>query len=644
MNKFTDETFKSLSSLFVRFPVQLSIVITLIGTILSVVGAYLLRFDFSIATIQDHSIWRVLIPAFLVKTIVFWRMDLLSGWWRYASLADALEIFKATLVSSLILTIFLVLVYRFEGVPRSILVLDAALAFLFFSGLRFAVRLYRERYIPGIRQNRVGAKTIIVGAGDGGQAVAREIRKNAGLNIELVGFVDDDPLKKRARFQGYGVIGIVSELGSLVAEMEVEQIIVAIPGATSLEMRRIVDTCASLNVQIKTLPGISDLIDGRASVQQIRDIDVRDLLGRRTIDLDVAELSRMLKDQRILVTGAAGSIGRELCRQISKFEPSQLIMFDVAESPLFFAQGEVRSLLENTHVVVGDVRDEGVLRSIFAKYRPHIVFHAAAYKHVSMMEKNPFSAVDVNIRGTKIVSDISAEFGVRTFVMISTDKAVNPTNVMGASKRCAEIYVHNLNHKASTNFVTVRFGNVLDSVGSVIPIFRNQIKDGGPVTVTDAEVTRYFMTIPEASQLVLQAGCMGEGGEIFLLDMGAPVKILFLAEEMIRLSGLVPHEDIKIIFTGLRPGEKMHEELLMDEEAVKPTRHPSISIAIAQTANFDKVDLLLDQLLLVGPEQPKGDFVEKLLALVPEFRIDNTLSKPEGNSAEILSIMDRQNS
>ena len=638
MNSFINGLASRWSHLIARYPIQVSIVVTMIGTTLSILGAYLLRFDFSIATIQENSILRVLLPAFLIKLIVFWRMDLLGGWWRYASLADALDIFKATLVSSLVLTIFLVLVYRFEGVPRSILVLDAALAFLFFTGLRFVDRLYRERYLPGMGENRIGTKTIIVGAGEGGQTVVREIRKNAQLKIQLLGFVDDDPLKKRARFQGYGVLGTIDDLESLVSTMEVEQIVVAIPGATSREMRRIVDVSAPLDVRIRTLPGISDLIDGRVSVQQIRDIDVRDLLGRRTIDLDVAQLSKMLKDQRILVTGAAGSIGSELCRQISKFEPAQLVMFDVAESPLFFVNNEVEMLLENTRAVVGDVCDEGLLRSVFSQYRPHIVFHAAAYKHVSMMETNPFSAVNVNIRGTKILADTAVEFDVGTFVMISTDKAVHPTNMMGVSKRCAEIYVQNLNDKSRTHFVTVRFGNVLDSVGSVIPIFRKQIEKGGPVTVTDAEATRYFMTIPEASQLVMQAGCMGEGGEIFLLDMGDPVKILFLAEELIRLSGLVPHDDIKIVYTGLRPGEKLHEELLMDEEAVKPTSHPSISVATAQTGKFESIDQLLEELISIRPEQPKAMLIEKFQAVVPEFVLDNALSRPGQSSAKILSI------
>jgi FlaA1/EpsC-like NDP-sugar epimerase len=404
--------------------------------------------------------------------------------------------------------------------------------------------------------------------------------------------------------------------------MAVTQVIVAIPGATGREMRRIVDICAELNVDIKTLPGMSDLIDGRVTVQQIRDVDVRDLLGRRTIDLDIQQLSGMLSDHRILVTGAAGSIGSELCRQIAKYNPSQLVMVDAAESPLFFLDAEMQSLSGAARSLVADIRDRDLMRSLFAQVRPQVVFHAAAYKHVSMMENNPYGAVNVNVLGTKVLADVAADFEVETFVMISTDKAVHPTNVMGATKRCAEKYVQSLGDQHSTHFVTVRFGNVLDSVGSVIPIFRNQISEGGPVTVTDPEVTRYFMTIPEASQLVLQAGCMGVGGEIFLLDMGEPVKILYLAEELIRLSGLTPHEDIRIEFTGLKPGEKLHEELLMDDEGVTPTRHPSISVAMARPENTQRINQLIDDLVAIKPDAELEDFRLRLQAVVPEYNLE----------------------
>ena len=611
-----------LSNLVDRLPTGTSLVLMAFGVGVSGIGAYLLRFDFSIEEVIERPVCRLLIPALVIKTLVFHRMNLFHGWWRYASLADAFAILQAALVSGMLITLFLLLAFRFEGVPRSVLVLDTGLTFLFFSGLRFVERLYRERYIPGLALSAKGVRTVIVGAGEGGQAVVREIRKNTQLSIEMMGFVDDDPMKHGARFQGYDVLGTLYDLQTLVPALEVKQVIVAIPGATGREMRRIVDICAELCVVIKTLPGMSDLIDGRVTVQQIRDVDVRDLLGRRAIDLDIEQLSGMLSDHRIMVTGAAGSIGSELCRQIAKFNPSQLVMVDVAESPLFFLDGEMQGLSGTTRSLVADIRNKGLMRSLFAQVRPQVVFHAAAYKHVSMMENNPYGAVNVNVFGTKVLADVAAEFEVETFVMISTDKAVHPTNVMGATKRCAEKYVQSLGNQHSTHFVTVRFGNVLDSVGSVIPIFRNQIRAGGPVTVTDPDVTRYFMTIPEASQLVLQAGCMGVGGEIFLLDMGEPVKILYLAEELIRLSGLIPHEDIKIEFTGLKPGDKLHEELLMDYEGVAPTRHPSISVARAGPEDTRRINQLIDDLVEIKPDANLEDFRLRLQAVVPEYNLE----------------------
>jgi FlaA1/EpsC-like NDP-sugar epimerase len=607
------------SNIVARFPTGTSLALMTLGVGVSGIGAYLLRFDFSIQEVTERPVWRLLIPALAVKTFVFQRMNLFHGWWRYASLGDAFVILQATLVSGILITLFLFLAFRFEGVPRSVLVLDAGLTFLFFSGLRFVERLYRERYIPGLTLRVEGVGTLIVGAGEGGQAVVREIRKNAQLRIHMMGFVDDDPMKHGVRFQGYNVLGTLHDLETLVPAMSVKQVIVAIPGATGREMRRIVDICAELNVDIKTLPGMSDLIDGRVTVQQIRDVDVKDLLGRRTIDLDIQQLSGMLSGHSILVTGAAGSIGSELCRQIAKYNPSQLLMVDVAESPLFFLDAEMRNLSSVASSLVADIRNRYLMRSLFAQVRPQVVFHAAAYKHVSMMENNPYGAVNVNVLGTKVLADVAAEFEVETFVMISTDKAVHPTNVMGATKRCAEKYVQSLGDQHSTHFVTVRFGNVLDSVGSVIPIFRNQIREGGPVTVTHPEVTRYFMTIPEASQLVLQAGCMGLGGEIFLLDMGEPVKILYLAEELIRLSGLTPHEDIRIEFTGLKPGEKLHEELLLDDEGVTPTKHPSISVARARPENTERIKQLIDALVAIKPEAQPDDFRLRLQAVVPEY-------------------------
>jgi len=557
----------------------------------------------------------------LIKGFVIWRMRLFHSWWRYASLADVVIIFRATVYSSMLLTLFVVLAYRLEGIPRSVLILDAVLTFSYLTGVRFVVRLVREIYLPavGARSGTKFEDIIIIGAGEAGQSVVREIRKSSTLKYNIIGFLDDDPLKKKHSFQGVPVLGPISELEGIVTTSPVERAIVAIPGATGREMRRIVDHCNDCKVRVQTLPGISDLIDARVSIQQIRDVDVRDLLGRGAVELDTAHIADYLQGKRVLVTGAAGSIGAELCRQIVKYSPQELILFDIAESPLFLLENELKGRTERLIPIIGDVRDASFVDQVFKSHAIEIVFHAAAYKHVPMMELHPRAAVDVNMKGTRIIAEAAHQHQVISFVMISTDKAVRPTNVMGATKRAAEVYIQDLNRKSSTAFMTVRFGNVLDSAGSVIPIFREQIKSGGPVTVTHPDVTRFFMTIPEASQLVLQSACMGQGGEVFLLDMGESVKISYLAEEMIRLSGFTPHEDIEIVFSGLRPGEKLYEELLLAGEDVLRTDHASIRVAAAEKISvveyLDRYRSLINSLETFGPDEIRRE----LAYLVPEY-------------------------
>ncbi len=597
-----------------------SILLIAFGICISVISSYLLRFDFDLDVVVSQHPERLLIPALIIKGGVVWRMKLFHGWWQYASLADVVEIFKATVLASLLLTLFVAIAYRLEGIPRSVLILDAVLTFFYLAGVRFFVRVVKEVYLPSRAVSGNNDQGIlIIGAGEAGQSVVREIRKSSTLEYNIVGFLDDDPLKKKLSFQGVPVLGKISDLGGSVASASVEKVIIAIPGATGREMRRIVDHCNDCKVHVQTLPGISDLIDGRISIQQIRDVDVRDLLGRRAVELDTAHISNFLQGKRVLVTGAAGSIGSELCRQIVKYSPQALVLFDIAETPLFFLENELRGTVEQLKPVIGDVRDESFVEHVFKTCEPEIVFHAAAYKHVPMMELHPRAAVDVNMKGTRIVADAAAKHHAASFVMISTDKAVRPTSVMGASKRAAEVYIQDLDRHSSTAFMTVRFGNVLDSAGSVIPIFRKQIKAGGPVTVTHRDVTRFFMTIPEASQLVLQSACMGQGGEIFLLDMGEPVKISYLAEEMIRLSGFTPYEDIEIVFSGLRPGEKLYEELLLAGEEVLPTDHAAIRIAAAEkvsvVAYLQRYSALINDL---GRSDP--DEIRKGLAyLVPDY-------------------------
>jgi len=590
----------------------------------SLLLAYFLRYDFDLSiALAQSTIGLVLAVTLPTKLLMFWYFGLGvgSGWWRYASLADAVSIVQASL-SALFLSVFILLmIVQFEGIPRSVLLLDAIVTIVLLSGFGFSTRLLRESYLPfATVGSSSGLRTLIVGAGEAGQAIVRETRKSAAMNIQIIGYADDDPLKQGRNFQGVPVQGGIESIPELAANNEIEQIIIAIPGAGGREMRRIVDYCTPAGVPVNTLPAYSDLIEGRVSVEQVRQVDVNDLLGRGSVTLDVKELASYLGGKRVLVTGAAGSIGSELCRQICRHGPRELVVLDVAESPLFFLDRELRESFELLiQPVIASVRDAAAVKAVFQQYSPDIVFHAAAYKHVPLMEQHPQEAVSVNVLGTKIVADMANEFSAESFVMVSTDKAVNPTNIMGATKRCAETYVQQLDRNSKTSFVTVRFGNVLNSAGSVIPIFRQQISEGGPVTVTDPEITRFFMTIPEASQLVLQAASMGDGGEIFLLDMGEPVKIQYLAEEMIRLSGFTPHEDIEIVYTGLRPGEKLYEELLLAGEGVLRTPHDSIRIAKASNLKIVDFHQQLDALITMPVGRTRLEYVNKLVHLVPEY-------------------------
>ncbi len=594
--------------------------------------AFLVRFDFSLTPAQLETCSLLILPILIIKIAVFWSMGLSRGWWRYASLADALDILKATLLASLIVMIYLFFVHRLEGIPRSVLLLDWLFTFCALAGVRFFIRMVRERYLDSllffVSNQHPQINTLIIGAGETGQTIVREIRKNELLKYKPVGFIDDDPNKFRARFQGLLVLGTHTEIIKVCHKYNIDHIIIAIPSATAQQMRAIVESCQQSGVSFKTLPGVSDLIDGKVSIQQIRDVDLNDLLGRRPIQLDTTRIERYLRGKVVLITGAAGSIGSEICRQVIRFAPAQIMLLDNSESPLFHIEQE---LLEShpeqnisTHLC--DVRDRTRTNNIIADKRPQVIFHAAAYKHVPMMERNPAEAVNTNVRGTRIVADSATEHGVETFVLVSTDKAVNPTNVMGATKRAAEIYIQSLaQQQKTTRFTTVRFGNVLGSSGSVVPTFKDQIKKGGPVKVTHPDITRYFMTIPEATQLVLQSGSMGEGGEIFLLDMGEPVKIVKLAEELIRLSGFTPYEEIDIEFTGLRPGEKLYEEMLLAGEDVKPTDHASIHIAKAEQSDQSAVLALMEELYELQRELDRKGLVNALQKMVPEYTPDENL-------------------
>lgn len=583
--------------------------------------AYLLRFDFNIPLIfENRHVPYTLGLVLLIKPAVFLLSNLYRNLWRYTSLYDALAIFKAVSYASVLYLVAMIFTGRFENFSRSVFLLDWLILFCLMTASRLCWRFYRERYILSIKAS--GQRTLIVGAGEAGSLLVKEMWKQKEATYNVVGFVDDDPLKRGMRLHGLPVLGETGHLGELVAKHNIEKVVIAMPSAGKGKIREIVRSCEYAKVRFQTLPGISDLIDGSVSVSHVKDVEIEDLLGRDPVVLDDRGIGDYLTDKNVLVTGAAGSIGSELCRQIARFKPYKLILFDSAETPLFFIERELAATFPEQRLitVMGDIRNSDKLEWLFAEFKPEVVFHAAAYKHVPMMEHNPAEAVTNNVLGTRVLADTASRYGVKNFVMVSTDKAVNPTNVMGATKRAAERYVQALAVRSATKFTTVRFGNVLGSNGSVIPIFKEQIRNGGPVKVTDPNVIRYFMTIPEASQLVLQAGCLGDSGEIFVLDMGEPVRIVELAEELIRLSGLAPYEDIDIVFTGLRPGEKLFEELLVDGEGIKPTPHEKIKVLAAmQTENFGALSAELDQLLEMAVRTDVKELMESLKRIVPEF-------------------------
>lgn len=590
--------------------------------ICSLVFAYALRFDLLI----PNKYWpRIisLLPVLLVsKLSFFWYFGCFRGWWRYVSMPDIVQLIKANFVASLFVLVYSVVIYRLDLIPRTVLLLDGILCLLLLIGIRFATRVFRESYRPfQFKFNQHCTRVLIVGAGAAGQLVARESRSNPHLNYKIVGFIDDDPVKMKGVFQGVEVLGPRDKIETITKERCVDEIIIAIPSATGKEVAAVVDQCRKTELSFRIIPCVSGLIDGNVSIQQARDVDLNDLLGRAPIDLDEAKISCYIQGKRVIITGSGGSVGSELCRQVARFSPQKLILFENAETPLFLIAKELRIQFPELTIVpiVGDIRNRARVDVIFKEQMPQVVFHAAAYKHVSMMETNPAEAINNNVQGTRILADVADYYGIEKFVMISTDKAVNPANIMGASKRVAELYVQSLNIRSQTSYVTTRFGNVLGSNGSVIPIFKHQIANGGPVTVTHPEVTRFFMTIPEAVQLVLQAGSMGSGGEIYLFDMGNPVKILSLAEELIRLSGKKPYEDVDIIYTGLRPGEKLYEELLLEGEGVLSTPHSQI--CIAQSSPPPHVALVKDVEGLVGDAKNLNlDGVrQRLCELLPEY-------------------------
>src|SRR3989339_1292436 len=559
-----------------------------------------------------------------IQSIIFLQNSFYKGLWRYSSTNDLLRVIRGSMLATLGSFAILFFLTRLENIPRSVLVIDWLLLVILLGGGRFAYRIFRDYNV--IKKNNTEMRNIlIVGAGVAGEQFLRNIRSNPQLNLRVVAFVDDDSNLHNKQIHQVPVAGDIEKIPTVCEKYGVHKIFVAIPNIASERLRSIINLCREVHAPIKILPRVSDMLSGKIDVTSFKSVDLEDLVGRKSINLDSTSIETMIRDKVILVTGAGGSIGSELCNQIAKFGPKELVVFEISEFNLYSLEQNLLEKFPNLNLtpIIGDVRDEILVGQLFLQKSPQVVLHAAAYKHVPIMERNPIQAVITNIKGTKILVEAAIKYKVSRFVMVSTDKAVNPTNIMGATKRAAEIICQfNQAQSTFTKFMTVRFGNVMGSSGSVIPLFQKQIQKGGPVTITHPEINRFFMSIPEASQLILQAGAIGRGGELFVLDMGSPIKILDLARQLISLNGLEEGKDIKIEFTGLRPGEKLYEEVLFETEGNLPTSHPMVRMAKARNVEQSTIDLVIK---LINASQDENqnltfnEIREKLMKIVPEY-------------------------
>lgn len=604
------------------------LIIDLIICAFSLTLAFFLRFNFKSIPPNELENFPIVYAVVLsVRLLAFIFSKTYKGVVRYTGAKDASRIFVIVLLSSFFLFIINLftrqILLGYYLIPHSVIVIDGLVTIFVMISSRLAIKaIYFENKNPEKQKTQV----IIYGAGESGIITKRTLDRDAAVRYKVVGFIDDDEKKKGRSLEGVFVYP-PSKLGELIKENSVESVIISIQNLPPHKKNNIIDECLQYGVRVLNVPPVAKWINGELSFNQIKSINIEELLERDPIKLDTGLINEQLNHKTILITGAAGSIGAELARQCAKFNPTLLVLLDQAESPLHELELEFNEngVTCKHEVVIGDVRNVDRLRHVFNTFKPHIVFHAAAYKHVPMMENNPSESILTNILGTKTVADLAVEFNVEKFVMISTDKAVNPTNVMGASKRIAEIYTQSLGKISKTKFITTRFGNVLGSNGSVIPRFKKQIEQGGPITITHPDITRFFMTIPEACQLVLEAGCMGKGGEIFVFDMGQSVKIVDLARKMIKLSGLKEGTDIKIIYTGLRPGEKLFEELLASSENTLPTHHKQILVGKVREYEFAEVTQFIDELILLFNTQDNKRIVSKMKDIVPEFVSNNSV-------------------
>lgn len=588
--------------------------------------AFIFRFKYTDISIAEIVVMyeSYISKIFLISLIfigIFMAFKQYKSIWSIASIDEFLRGIIATALGTSVVLVISCLDKR--RIPLMVTIMAGIMIMVFCNGIRIGWRVVRRTLIfITDRSNGNYKRVLVVGAGGAGALVANEYKKNPQYKKKVVAFVDDFSEKRGTYVSGVKVLGDRYDIPTVVESQRIEEIIIAISELKEVELKKILDECKKTTAQVKIMPGVSEVIDGKFSVKKIRDVDVEDLLGREPIKLDFSGISSYIENKVIMVTGGGGSIGSELCRQIAKFNPKELIIFDIYENNAYDLQNELLRKYKNLNLktLIGSVRDRKRLNSIFKEYRPQVVFHAAAHKHVPLMEDSPGEAIKNNVLGTLNTAELASEYGVERFVLISTDKAVNPTNVMGATKRMCEMVIQSIDKESNTEFVAVRFGNVLGSNGSVVPLFKKQIAEGGPVTLTHKDITRYFMTIPEASQLVLQAGAYAKGGEIFVLDMGQPVKIYDLAENLIRLSGYIPNEEIEIKVTGLRPGEKLYEELLMDEEGLSETPHKKIFIGRPGEFKLERVKNNINELLDIVKLGNKEKLREKLQEVVPTYR------------------------
>ncbi len=598
------------------------VLIDILLTIISVLGAYALRLELgALFYFYLPSAYWMIGVAILVKIPIYYLFGMYRRLWGYASTKELKLIVISVTSSSVVVSLSMILLLTakaFIGFPRMVLVIDWLLSIILIGGIRLIMRVLADSASSSAAAEKTGQakRTLIIGAGDAGALVVRELQKNLELNLRPVGFLDDNPAKLRQQIHGVPVVGTLSDIGNVIEHKKIDEVIIAIPSSSGKVIRMIADVCRLKGIPFRTMPGIYELLGGKVSISRLREVDITDLLRRQPAHMKEELIGETLTGKRVMVTGAGGSIGRELCRQIGRWNPSQLILLGHGENSIFESLLEIQESFKSLSItpVIADVRDYDRILNVFKKYQPEVVFHAAAHKHVPLMEMNIDEAVDNNVRGTRNVVRSCEKCGVKRLVMISTDKAIRPANIMGATKRLSEMMVLDAAHRTGNSYCVVRFGNVLGSRGSVVPLFKHQIANGGPVTVTHPDMKRYFMTIPEAVYLVLQAAGMGKGGETFVLNMGQQVRILDLAEDLIRLSGLEPGKDIEIVFTGIRPGEKLSEDLWEEGNQFQPTLHPDIY-------QFD------------DPSNLKGKQLQEIISKLLDLA-------EQGKSDEIIQLID----